>query len=60
MEGFTLRCSKCGEQVEFNKPNFYSKQWDGEGCYKKIKLGVNWHYQEVEIECKCGNKVIEE
>lgn len=59
MEGFTLKCNKCGEQVIFNKPRFYSRQWDEKDSDNKIELGVIWGFQEVEIMCDCGNEILE-
>ena len=58
MEGFTLRCNKCGREVKLKGNKFYNKQWDDD-YNQKIILGVNWYSQEVEIKCECGNEIRE-
>ena len=59
--GFILRCNKCGNEIIFDRPGFYDRQWDDElDAIGSMQLGVNWDTEEVDIECNCGNKVMAE
>ena len=56
MEGFTLKCNRCGRELKLKGNNFYSIQADKQ-YHNKLFLGIDWHYEEVKIKCECGNEV---
>jgi len=57
MEGFTLKCNKCGREIQLKGKNFYTKQLNEYPENDKLYLGISFGYEEIEIECVCGNRI---
>ena len=48
-EGFTIKCNKCGRESVYTNPMV--------GTKGGIILYIDWHYEEGDFHCDCGNIV---
>ena len=55
-KGFTLKCNECGRKLILTGNDFYNIQLNNQ-FHNKLFLGINWGYEEVQIECECGNEI---
>lgn len=56
---FTLKCNKCGNEIEIKGKNFYNGQFEHViGTEPNIRLIIEYDFGCGCFECKCGNEIM--
>lgn len=54
MDGFTIKCNKCGTEVEIKKDTYNSDTPETENDAIKLSVGG---METAGIDCECGNSL---